>query len=185
MTLLLDTTHFVFLCQKACTGAKNISKEWQTLKIAALSLLSLSAMSTHARSNSRRAAPLQVGSECGGRSCAGTAGAKFPPHRPHLATGLLSQQWPINTTCGSQKQTLQLSAAGGQSCSPRGPGRSDRTCPRFRAVGQNTAGPPHGGTRSAMFRGEVYEASPRTAGTNSDVRARPRLCQHPSAGLRH
>uniref|UniRef100_A0A8C9FFS6 Uncharacterized protein n=1 Tax=Pavo cristatus TaxID=9049 RepID=A0A8C9FFS6_PAVCR len=34
-----------------------------------------------------------------------------------------------------------------------------------------------------MFHQEVYEASPRTAGANSDVRARPRL-RTPSAGLR-
>lgn len=59
-------TFFFFRKKKKMHQGKNISKEWQRLKIDTLSSLSLSAMSTHTRSitvsNFRmRRFPLQVG----------------------------------------------------------------------------------------------------------------------------
>lgn len=165
MTLLLDTTHFVFLCQKACTGAKNISKEWQTLKIAALSLLSLSAMSTHARSNSRRAAPLQVGSECGGRSCAWHRRGKIPTPQTAFGHGP-----PVPAV--ADQHNLWLPEADTPTFSN---GRTKLLAPRSRQVRQNVPKVSGGRTEhgGAATRRDALRHVPRRS-----LRSKPPDCWH-------
>lgn len=89
----------------------------------------------------------------------------------------------------ANQHNLRLLKAGTRSPPSFSSRQTKLLAPRSREVRQNVAEvsggwTAHGGTRSAMFHREVYEASPRTADTNSDVHACPRLCQHPSAVLR-